>query len=97
MQESISSMIGYAIRTTDGDLGKVDEFYFDDQTWTIRYIVAQTGNWLAGRKVLISLVAFGKPELESRTFSVTLTRAQVRNSPGNGPIQVCILTSRGNP
>ena len=52
----------------------------DDQTWTIRYIVAETGNWLAGRKVLISLVAFGKPELESRTFSVTLTRAQVRNS-----------------
>lgn len=81
MQLSISSTIGYAIRATDGDLGKVDEFYFDDQTWTIRYIVAETGNWLSGRKVLISPIAFGKPEIESRTFSVNLTCAQVRSSP----------------
>ena len=81
MQHNISSMIGYAIRATDGDLGKVDEFYFDDETWTIRYIVVETGNWLSGRKVLISPVAFGKPECESRTFSVNLTRTQVRSSP----------------
>jgi len=81
MQPTISSLIGRAIKATDGDLGKVDEFYFDDQTWTIRYIIVETGNWLSGRKVLISPVAFGKPELESRTFSVNLTRAQVRNSP----------------
>jgi uncharacterized protein YrrD len=81
MQHSISSMIGYAIRATDGDLGKVDEFYFDDETWTVRYIVVATGNWLSGRKVLISPVAFGKPESESRTISVNLTCVQVRSSP----------------
>ena len=63
MQHRISSMIGYAIRATDGDLGKVEEFYFDDETWKIRYIVVETGNWLSGRKVLISPVAFGKPYL----------------------------------
>jgi len=81
MQHSISSMIGYAIRATDGDLGKIDEFYFNDETWTIRYIVVETGNWLSGRKVLISPVAFGKPELEPRMISVHLTRAQVVSSP----------------
>ncbi len=81
MQQNISSMIGYAIRATDGDLGTVDEFYFDDETWTIRYIVVETGNWLSGRKVLISPAAFGKLELESRTLSVNLTRAQVNGSP----------------
>jgi uncharacterized protein YrrD len=81
MQENINRMIGYDIRTADGDLGKVDEFYFDDQTWTIRYVVAETGNWLSGRKVLISIAAFGKPDFESDTFSVNLTRAQVRSSP----------------
>jgi sporulation protein YlmC with PRC-barrel domain len=81
MQAVISDLIGYAIRATDGDLGKVDEFYFDDQTWTIRYVVVETGNWLSGRKVLLSLAAFGKPEPASRRFSVDLTRIQVRNSP----------------
>jgi hypothetical protein len=63
-------MIGCAIRVTDGDLGNVDESYFDDEAWTIRYIVVETGNWLSGHKVLISPVAFGKPELESRMISV---------------------------
>jgi uncharacterized protein YrrD len=81
MQQSLGSMIGFAIRATDGDLGKVHEFYFDDATWTIRYMVAETGNWLSNRKVLISLFALGKPDWESRTFPVNLTCDQVRNSP----------------
>jgi hypothetical protein len=74
-------MIGFSVRATDGDLGKVDEFYFDDATWTIRYMVAETGSWLSNRKVLVSLVALGKPDWKSRTFSVNLTCDQIRNSP----------------
>jgi hypothetical protein len=81
MRPSLHSMIGFTIHAVDGELGKVNEFYFDDTTWTIRYMVAETGSWLSGRKVLISSVALGKPEWESRTFSVNLTCDQVRNSP----------------
>lgn len=81
MQHSLRSMIGFSIRATDGDLGKVHEFYFDDATWTIRYMVVETGNWLANRRVLISIVALGEPDWESRTFPVNLTCDQVRNSP----------------
>jgi uncharacterized protein YrrD len=78
---SLRSMIGYPIRANDGDLGTVLDFYFDDVTWTIRYMVAETGTRPSGRKVLISLVALGKPDWKSRTFSVNLTCDQVRNSP----------------
>jgi uncharacterized protein YrrD len=81
MQHSLHSLIGYVIGATDGDLGKVDEFYFDDITWTIRYMVVETGNWLLGRKVLISIAALGKPDWELHTFPVNLTCEQVRNSP----------------
>jgi len=81
MQHRVSSLTGYTIRATDGDLGKVDDFYFDDKSWVIRYLVVDTGNWLSERKVLIAAVALGKPDCELRTFSVNLTRAQVRNSP----------------
>jgi sporulation protein YlmC with PRC-barrel domain len=77
----LRSMIGYPVRASDGDLGTVLDFYFDDTTWTIRYMVAETGTWLSGRKVLISLVALGKPDWKSRTFSVNLTCDQVRKSP----------------
>jgi uncharacterized protein YrrD len=81
MLRSINSLVGYAIRATDGDLGRVDEFYFDDETWTIRYLVVETGTWLSGRKVLLSPVALGEPDWESRTFAANLTMEQVRNSP----------------
>lgn len=81
MLRNVNSLIGYGIRATDGDLGKVDEFYFDDQTWTIRYLVVETGTWLAGRKVLLSPVALGEPDWKSRTFGANLTIEQVLNGP----------------
>jgi hypothetical protein len=40
---------GLEIRATDGEIGSVDEFYFEDETWVIRYLVVQTGGWLGGR------------------------------------------------
>jgi hypothetical protein len=81
MQRSIHSLIGCSIKATDGDLGKVREFYFDNSTWTIRYIVAETGSWLSQRTVFISTAAISNIDWESRVFSVALTREQIRNSP----------------
>jgi uncharacterized protein YrrD len=81
MRRSLKDLVGYTIRASDGDIGKVDEFYFDDQSWTIRYVVVDTGKWLSGRKVLISPAAFDGPDWESRTFPVNLTKEQVQNSP----------------
>jgi sporulation protein YlmC with PRC-barrel domain len=81
MQHLVHDLIGKAVHATDGDLGKVHEFYFDDETLTVLYMVVETGNWLLSRKVLISLFALGKPDWASGTVSVNLTREQVRNSP----------------
>jgi len=45
---------GYRLESLNGEIGKAKEFYFDDLHWAIRYLVADTGNWLSGRQVLIS-------------------------------------------
>jgi hypothetical protein len=37
----------FTLGARDGEIGKVKEFYFDDRSWTVRYLVAETGNWLA--------------------------------------------------
>jgi uncharacterized protein YrrD len=50
----------FAIRATDGELGTVDDIYFDDETWAIRYLIVDTGGWLGGRRVLI-LANFRNP------------------------------------
>ena len=81
MQYSVKDLNGYAIGATDGDIGKLDDFYFDDEFWTIRYLVAETGNWLLNRKVLISPFALGKVDLSRERLNIALTKKQVEESP----------------
>jgi len=81
MQYSVKDLKGYAIGATDDDIGKLDDFYFDDESWTIRYLVAETGNWLLNRKVLISPFALGEADLSRKRLNVTLTKKQVEESP----------------
>jgi hypothetical protein len=81
MLRSMSNLEDYAIRATDGNIGHVKDFYFDDITWVIRYLVVDTGNWLLSRKVLISPIAIGKPNWRERVLPVAITKEQVKSSP----------------
>jgi len=83
MQRSLRELLGYSVHASDGNLGTVWDFFFDDARWTVRYLVVDmNGRWPGGRKVLISPTAFvGHPDWFSRRFSVQLTRDQVKNSP----------------
>lgn len=81
MKRNVKSLIGYTMGATDGEIGKVRDFYFDDLTWTIRYLIVETGSWLSGRKVLISPQAIITPVLSKKTIPVNLAMDQIRNSP----------------
>jgi uncharacterized protein YrrD len=81
MQRNVNDELGHNLEATDGVLGKVEDFYFDDATWTIRYLVVKTGSWLTGRTVLISRNALVQHSWESGIFPVNLTKDQVRHSP----------------
>lgn len=81
MLRNLTDLSGYSIHATDGDLGTVKDFYFDDEDWAIRYLVAETGGWLSDRQVLISPLSLGQPDFVARRLPVSLTMAQVRTSP----------------
>lgn len=81
MKRNIKSLLGFTLSATDGEIGKVKDFYFDDKTWTIRYLIVETGSWLHGRKVLISPEALFATDWVGETFPVNLTKEQIRNSP----------------
>lgn len=81
MLRSIQEVQGYMVQATDGSIGSIDEFLFDDQSWTIRYAVVNTGPWLFGRKVLITPSAFKQPDFNHRTFPVELSKEQIKRSP----------------
>ncbi len=76
-----SRINGYAIAASDGRVGTVSDFLFDDSSWLVRWLVVDTGNWLSGRKVLLPPSAMGHLEEDEHEFSVRLTRQQVKDSP----------------
>jgi PRC-barrel domain len=82
MLRSLKAVLGYTVLATDGDIGKVHDFYFHDDTWIIRYLVVDTGHWLPGRKTLVPPRALGQPNWAGLNFPVTLTREQVEKGPG---------------
>jgi uncharacterized protein YrrD len=81
MLSKANTLKGYKLHSLDGDIGKVKEFYFDDRHWTVRYLVADTGNWLTGRQVLISPYALNGVIKSEKHLSVDLTKKQIENSP----------------
>ncbi len=81
MLRSLRGLRDYSIGATDDEIGKVHSFLFDGRTWGIRYLVADTGRWLPGRKVLIAVSALGRPNWPDHIFPVALTKEQVKNAP----------------
>jgi len=81
MLYNAKALKGYKLHGLDGDIGEVKEFYFDDHHWTIRYLIAETGNWLMDRQVLISPHALIAVNKEEKYISVNLTKKKIENSP----------------
>ena len=81
MLRSVDEQLGYGVLATDGEMGKVDDILFDDETWEIRYLVVETGSWLSSRRVLVAPYALGQPDWGLRKFPVALTMQQVEKSP----------------
>jgi hypothetical protein len=81
MLNKAKTLKGYTLASLDGEIGQVKEFYFDDQHWTVRYLVAETGDWLTDRQVLISPYALGAVTKDKQHIHVDLTRKQIEESP----------------
>jgi len=81
MLHSTKQLLGKKLGTSEGEIGHVKDFYFDDQNWVVRYVVANTASWLTGRLVLLSPHAFGSFLQDDDCLFVNLTREQIKNSP----------------
>jgi hypothetical protein len=84
MLHKASRIRGIIVRAADGDVGHVEEFYFDDQVWTIRYLVVDTGSWLMHRRVLIPPISI-EPDWTFAGLQSTLTKEQIQHSPEVDP------------
>lgn len=80
MLHKASRVRGASILARDGEIGTVDDFYFEESAWTVRYVLVDTGRWMNDRRVLISPMSVAN-RWDMATVPVTLTKEQVRNSP----------------
>lgn len=81
MLKNINDIYGTTLAATDGNIGQVKDFYFDDVSWIIRYLIVDTGSWLPGRQVLLAPHAFDGFGPDGDTLAVHLTKEQIENSP----------------
>jgi hypothetical protein len=77
----LKALIGSPVVATDGEVGSIRTFLFDDQSWKVRYLVVDAGNWLKRRDVVLPITALEKPNWANKTCCAHLTKDQVRNSP----------------
>jgi uncharacterized protein YrrD len=78
---SCHEVTGYNIQAEDGEIGHVEDFVIDDETWTIRYLIVNTSNWWAGKKVLISPLWIDRVSWIERTVAIDLTRETIKLAP----------------
>jgi uncharacterized protein YrrD len=81
MLSKANTLTGYKLESLDGEIGTVKDFYFDDHYWTIRYLVADTGEWLVSRQVLISPHSLTGVDRDQGSIAVKLTKTEIEHSP----------------
>ncbi len=81
MLKNTNDIYATPVAATDGLIGHVEDFFFDDQSWVIRYLLVDTGSWLPGRQVLLSPHAFSGFGEDGEILRANLTKEEIQYSP----------------
>ena len=85
MLHRTQELYGLRLAALDGELGRAEDFCFEEANWTIRYLVVEPGAWLPGRLLLLSPHAFGRLDRYENTLHLKVSRSQVQASPVLAP------------
>src|SRR5262249_11256782 len=87
----IRELTELTILATDGEIGGLQEIYFDDRNWAVRYLVVKAGGWLLSREVLLAPAAVAEIDDVHGILKVSLTKDQIKHAP---PIEAAKPLSR---
>jgi hypothetical protein len=90
-----NSLHGFHIHAQDGPLGRIDDFYFSDESWKINHVVIDLGTWLPGKKVLLLPDILGNADWRKKFIEARTNKALIRNSPdANTMLPVALQVER---
>lgn len=78
---STHEVSGYHIQATDGEIGHIEDFVIDDETWAIRYLIVDTRNWLPGKKILIVPQWIDRVSWSESKVFINFDREAIKQSP----------------
>lgn len=91
---AVTGLLGCSVEASDGRVGVVKDFLFDDEGWRIRWMEVDAVGWLSGRKVLIHPSAIEPLDVsepsnrlpmmsgqQKPVVSVRLTKQQIQAGP----------------
>lgn len=81
MLRSSKEILKYEVKARDGVVGRVSDFLFDDRSWSVRYLVVETGKWLPGRRILVSVSQCWEPDGADKTIGVNLDKERIESGP----------------
>jgi len=81
MLRNINEIIGYELLIEGKSVGNCKDLLFDDDCWTIRYLLADTGKWLFDKKVLISPLMISNPDWSARIINLNISKEQLEDCP----------------
>lgn len=81
MLRSLKGLADFRVDASDGPVGRVHDFYFDDDRWAVRYLVVETGGFLLRDRVLVSPIAVTEIDATTDSITLRLDREQVAASP----------------
>jgi len=82
---STRAVTGYNIQALDGEIGHVEDFVIDAETWSIRYLVVDTKNWWPGKRVLISPQWIERVSWVELMVYLSLSRERIKQAPEYRP------------
>lgn len=77
----VRDITALTLHAIDGRMGSVQELYFDDQNWAVRYLIVNTGGWLLGRNVLIAPIAVAGIDDADASMRINLRKEQIEQAP----------------
>ena len=78
---SSEAVTGYHIEASDGEIGHVEGFVMDDETWAVRHLEIATKNWWPGKKVLVSPSWIQRVSWTDSKVYVGLSREAIKKAP----------------
>lgn len=77
LRKAMEDLRGDEVMARDGRIGALDDLYFDEQCWQVRYLLVATGTELRPPGVLISAACACAPALERDRLLVRLSHEQI--------------------